>query len=170
MTTVYFIKETPDAILPTRAHPTDAGMDLYSAEDVVLEPNGGRAIVSTGLKIGISPDMPFQREQRLTTELRNSNIYLDIFVWQAEVRPRSGLAAKKGVTVLNTPGTIDNGYRNTLKVIMVNHELEHFEIKKGDKIAQLIFTKSYILPIEEVSEFPDGTKRGKGGFGSTGTK
>jgi dUTP pyrophosphatase len=90
------------------------------------------------------------------------------FVWQAEVRPRSGLAWKKGVTVLNSPGTIDNSYRGELKVIIVNHDDESFEIKKGDKIAQLIFTKSYILPIEEVTKFPEETKRGEKGFGSSG--
>ena len=172
MSKVYFVKTTLDAIIPKRTNPTDAGMDLYAAEDVVVPPNAGRRMVSTGLKIGISPD---QVQERIYEGIiddkewgQQQDYYYDDFVWQAEVRPRSGLAWKKGVTVMNTPGTVDNGYRGDLKVIVVNHGDEPFEIKKGDRIAQLLITKSFLLDVEEVEEFPDETNRGEGGFGSTG--
>lgn len=171
MSKVYFVKIHPDAVIPQRTNPTDAGMDLYSVEDIEIPPNGGRRMVSTGLKIGISPDKvnSFVIEKKI--EQGDTHFPYKVgedFVWQAEVRPRSGLAAKQGITVLNTPGTIDNGYRGELKVIMVNHEVSPFKVSKGDRIAQLVFTKSYILPIEEVQEFPDETSRGEGGFGSSG--
>jgi len=160
MSKVYFIKTTPDAIIPKRANSTDAGMDIYASEDIVVPPNAGRRLVSTGLKIGISPDK--------VNEINCPEFENEVYVWQAEVTPRSGLAWKKGVTVLNSPGIIDNSYRGLLKVIVVNHGDEPFKIEKGDRIAQLIITKSYILPIEEVEEFSDETNRGEGGFGSSG--
>lgn len=186
---VYFVKTTPDAIIPKRNNSTDAGMDLHAAEDVTVPPNAGRRMVSTGLKIGIFPDFvkdvleiedgsfqSFKIDETLNGIISNVEQLQDCiesnnvvsYIWQAEVRPRSGLAWKKGVTVMNTPGTVDNGYRGDLKVIVVNHGDEPFEIKKGDRIAQLVITKSYILDVEEVKEFPDETKRGEKGFGSSG--
>ena len=189
MSVVKFIKISPDAKIPQRANPTDAGMDLCSAEDIVVPPNGGRVLVSTGLKIGISPDKvksvieiedgSFQENYITNEDIVGSIEHLSDcisnkgvvdYVWQAEVRPRSGLAAKNGVTVLNSPGTIDSAYRGEIKVIIVNNEVHPFEIKKGDRIAQLVITKSYILPIEEVEDFSDKTFRGEGGFGSSGTR
>lgn len=174
MTKIYCIKIDKDAIIPKRSNSTDAGMDLYSVEDIIVPPEGGRRMVSTGLKIGICPDIVRRQEHGTSSSKAVSSMVPtpqedDVYVWQAEVRSRSGLAWKKGVVVLNSPGTIDNGYRGEAKVIIVNHGEEPFEIKKGDRIAQLVLTKAYILPVEEVDEFPDDTDRGEGGFGSSGT-
>lgn len=181
MVKVLFKKVSPDAKLPVRAHDTDGGMDLFSAENVVIAA-GERRMVSTGLKIGIVPNgvqvnyiVPDNIFQIMAEEGNNISRFFDYpttetFVWQAEVTPRSGMAVKSGVHVLNSPGKIDNGYRGILMVILQNHCVQPFEIKVGDKIAQLTFTKSYILPVEEVQEFPDETARGEGGFGSSDKK
>jgi dUTP pyrophosphatase len=117
-------------------------MDVLAAEDVVLAP-GARHAVATGLAMAIPHGFEIQ------------------------VRPRSGLALKHGVTVPNTPGTIDSDYRGELKVIMINHGDAAFEIRRGDRIAQLVLapvTQASWLPVEELDE----TVRGEGGFGSTG--
>jgi len=131
-----------EAALPSYAHKGDAGMDLYSVEDVELKP-GERKLVGTGIKIAVEEG------------------------FEAQVRPKSGLAIKEGITVLNTPGTIDSGYRGEVKVILVNLSDKVFEIKKGSKIAQLIFAKVEEAKLEEVEEL-DETSRNEGGFGSTG--
>ncbi len=136
------IQKIADVPLPKYAHPGDAGMDLYSAEDVVLKV-GERKIVSSGIKIAVPEG------------------------YEAQVRPKSGLASNHGITVLNTPGTIDAGYRGIIGVIMINHSNEDFKIEKGMKIAQMIINKIETAEIEEVPEL-DKTKRGEGGFGSTG--
>ena len=117
-------------------------MDVLAAEDVVLAP-GARHAVATGLAMAIPHGFEIQ------------------------VRPRSGLALKHGVTVPNTPGTIDSDYRGELKLIMINHGEADFEIRRGDRIAQLVLapvTQASWLPVEELDE----TVRGEGGFGSTG--
>lgn len=182
MAEIQFIKTTPDARIPTRSNPTDAGMDLYSAEEVVIPGNGGRRLVSTGLKVSIVPDETNRHYNIVdykTIEINKDGYISDTFygfseydeesfVWQLEVRPRSGLALKEGVTVLNSPGTIDSSYQGVLGVILVNHELYPFKVNIGDRIAQLIATKSYILPVTEVNRFEKKTNRGEGGFGSTG--
>lgn len=132
----------PDATLPAYAHASDAGMDVRSIEDLTI-PAGKRALVHTGLVMALPP------------------------MYEAQVRPRSGLALKHGVTVLNTPGTIDSGYRGEVGVILANFGEADFEIKKGDKIAQIVIapvTQPEIVEIESVDE----TDRGAGGFGSTG--
>lgn len=132
----------PDAVLPAYAHASDAGMDVRSIEDLTI-PAGKRALVHTGLVMALPP------------------------LYEAQVRPRSGLALKHGVTVLNTPGTIDSGYRGEVGVILANFGENDFEIKKGDKIAQIVIapvTQPEIVEIEAVDE----TDRGVGGFGSTG--
>lgn len=169
MTKVLFEKIHPEAKIPVRTHATDAGMDLYSVENVVIPPNGGRHCVSTGLKIGITPDkIQSTLVVRYSYPLDLTTGYEENFVWQAEVRPRSGLALKHGVTVKNSPGTIDSGYRSEIKIILENNGDQPFEVKVGDRIAQLLFTKSYLLPIKEVSSLDTDTKRGEGGFGSSG--
>lgn len=142
MTTVKFRKINPSAILPSYAHPGDAGMDLCSVEDLVIQP-GGRAMVRTGLSMMLPPG------------------------YEAQVRPRSGLALKKGVTVLNSPGTIDEGYRGEICVILANFGEESFVIGKGDRIAQMVIAPCTRAEIVEVDALDD-TERGAGGFGSTG--
>ena len=140
--TVKVLRTDPEAQLPAYAHPGDAGMDVRSIEDVTLAP-GARALVRTGLVLELPPDA------------------------EAQVRPRSGLALKHGVTVLNTPGTIDAGYRGEVGVILVNLGAEPFVVEKGMKIAQLVVAPVTQAEIVEVSAV-DATDRGAGGFGSTG--
>jgi dUTP pyrophosphatase len=132
----------PDAILPAYAHPSDAGMDVRSVADMVIAPRK-RALVPTGLVMLLPPG------------------------YEAQVRPRSGLALKHGVTVLNTPGTIDSGYRGEVGVILANFGDEDFVVKKGDKIAQVVIAPVTQPEIAE-TDIVDATDRGTGGFGSTG--
>lgn len=140
--TLAFKRIHPDAVLPAYAHPSDAGMDLRSVADVVI-PRGGRALVPTGLVILLPPR------------------------YEAQVRPRSGLALKHGVTVLNSPGTIDAGYRGEIGVILANFGEADFAVKKGDKIAQLVIAPVTQPQVVE-TDVVDATDRGMGGFGSTG--
>ena len=140
--TLRFRKLRPDAVLPSYAHPSDAGMDVRSVEDLTIAP-GQRALVHTGLVMLLPP------------------------MYEAQVRPRSGLALKSGVTVLNTPGTIDSGYRGEVGVILVNFGDEYFQVRKGDKIAQIVIAPVTQPEIVETTEV-DETDRGAGGFGSTG--
>lgn len=142
--TLGFKRIHPDAVLPAYAHPSDAGMDVRSIEELVI-PAGKRALVHTGLVVLLPP------------------------LYEAQVRPRSGLALKFGVTVLNTPGTIDSGYRGEIGVILANFGDADFIVKKGDKIAQLVIAPVTQPEVCEVSEI-DETDRGAGGFGSTGRK
>ena len=130
------------AILPHYAHPGDAGLDLFAVEEAELAP-GQSCMVKTGVAI----ELPSRTE--------------------AQVRPRSGLANKHAVTVLNTPGTIDEGYRGEIGVILINHGKVPFIVEKGMKIAQMIVKPVISVRVEEVSELSD-TSRGAGGFGSTG--
>ena len=137
-----FKRSHPDAVLPAYAHPSDAGMDVRSIDDLIIAP-GKRALVHTGLIMALPP------------------------LYEAQVRPRSGLALKNGVTVLNTPGTIDSGYRGEIGVILANFGEEDFAVKKGDKIAQIVIAP-VTQPMIEETETIDETDRGAGGFGSTG--
>ena len=134
----------PNAELPTYAHEGDSGMDVRSVEDVDI-PAGGRALVHTGLVANIPSG------------------------WEIQVRPRSGLALKHGITVLNTPGTVDSGYRGEIGVILANLGGEPYSVRKGDKVAQLV-----VSPVVQAEVFAadgvDGTERGAGGFGSTGAR
>ena len=128
--------------LPQYATDGAAGMDVLAAEDVTLAP-GARHAVATGLAVAIPHGFEIQ------------------------VRPRSGLALKFGITVPNTPGTIDSDYRGELKVILINHGADPFEVRRGDRVAQLVLapvTRASWLKVEEL----DQTMRGEGGFGSTG--
>lgn len=140
--TLCFRKIHPDAVLPAYAHPSDAGMDIRSVENLVIQV-GGRALVHTGLVMLLPP------------------------MFEAQVRPRSGLALKHGVTVLNTPGTIDSGYRGEIGVILANFGETPFEVKKGDKVAQIVIAPVTQPEIVE-TDIIDETDRGTGGFGSTG--
>lgn len=133
----------PDAQIPKYAHgpQEDAGMDLCSVEQVVLEP-GKAALVATGLTIELSPGL------------------------EAQVRPRSGLAAKFSITVANAPGTIDPGYRGEVKVILLNLGRENYTVQKGDRIAQMVVAR--YEPVEWAEEDLADSTRGSGGFGSSG--
>jgi dUTP pyrophosphatase len=131
-----------DLPLPSYATPGAAGMDVVSAEELDLMP-GQRHAVATGFKVEIPQG------------------------YEIQVRPRSGLALKHGISVPNTPGTIDSDYRGEVKVIIVNHGSEPFPIRRGDRIAQLIPAAVTRGEFDEVEELED-TARGEGGFGSTG--
>lgn len=128
--------------LPAYATDGAAGMDVLSAEDLTLAP-GARHAVATGLALAI-PDG-----------------------FEVQVRPRSGLALKHGISLPNTPGTIDSDYRGELKIIMINLGDEPFAIHRGDRIAQLVLAPVVLAAWDEVAELDD-TARGEGGFGSTG--
>ena len=133
----------PGLPLPQRAHSDDAGIDLHSAEDVVLQP-GERKLVSTGIAMALDTG------------------YVGL------IHPRSGLAAKRGLSIVNTPGTIDSGYRGEIKVCLVNTDrTEPIEIHRGDRIAQLLVQRVEFPQVVEVTEL-DSTDRGEGGYGSTG--
>jgi len=128
--------------VPEYATPCAAGMDVLSAEDVTLAP-GARHAVATGFAVAIPEG------------------------YEIQVRPRSGLALKHGISVVNAPGTIDSDYRGELKVILINHGGEPFPIHRGDRMAQLVLAPVTRAAWEQVAEL-DGTARGSGGFGSTG--
>lgn len=136
------IQRISDVPLPKYAHPGDAGLDIYSAGDHVLKP-GERKLISTGIKIAVP------------------------IGYEAQIRPKSGLAIKHGLSIVNTPGTIDSGYRGEVGIICINHGQEDIKIQKNNKIAQMIINKVEKADIEEVDELDD-TSRGEGGFGSTG--
>ena len=140
--TLKFKRIHPNAVLPAYAHPSDAGMDIRSVADMTV-PARGRALVPTGLVVLLPP------------------------LYEAQVRPRSGLALKHGITVLNTPGTIDSGYRGEIGVILFNSSDVDFQVKKGDRVAQVVIAPVTQPVIEEAQEI-DETDRGAGGFGSTG--
>lgn len=140
--TVLLKRVHADAVLPAYAHPGDAGLDLCACEAATLLP-GERRLVRTGLVM----ELPSGTE--------------------AQLRPRSGLALKHGITLLNTPGTIDEGYRGELGVILVNLGQEPFEVVPGMRIAQMVIAPVLRVAVEE-SETLGETCRGEGGFGSTG--
>jgi len=148
---VLFKKWYSDAQLPQQAHAGDAGMDLYSYEDAVIQPRSidgplpveGRHLIDCGFAMALPQG------------------------WEAQIRPRSGTAAKKGITVVNTPGTIDAGYRGQVKVCLLNLGATPFVVKKGDRIAQMVISEVPHVDVEEVDQLPMSS-RGEGGFGSTG--
>jgi len=130
--------------MPARANPGDAGLDLHAAEPATLQPAGGRAAIGTGLAVEIPPGHG------------------------ALVLPRSGLAARHGIGLANAPGLIDPGYRGEIRVLLANNDPhEPFEVRPGDRIAQLLlvpFVEAEAVEVAELSE----TARGEGGFGSSG--
>lgn len=133
----------PGLPIPTYAHPDDAGVDLLCTSDVVLAP-GERAVVGTGIAVALP-------------------------VGHAGfVHPRSGLAARVGLSVVNTPGTIDAGYRGEIRICLINHDLrDELRLRRGDRIAQLVVQRVEQVRFVEVRELP-GSGRGSGGYGSTG--
>nr|WP_228536613.1 dUTP diphosphatase [Nocardia sp. XZ_19_231] len=133
----------PGIPVPTRAHPGDAGVDLCTTEDVIIEP-GERVLVGTGIAIALPVG---------TVGL---------------IHPRSGLAAKAGLSVVNTPGTVDAGYRGEIKVCLINHDPRTaIELRRGDRIAQLLVQRVELVDFAEVDDLDD-TARGTGGYGSSG--
>ena len=145
MLDVPVLRLDPDLPLPDYARAGDAGADLLAREDAHLAPGGGRALVPTGIALAI-PDG-----------------------YAGFVQPRSGLALRHGVTCLNTPGLIDAGYRDELRVLLVNLDpYDAFDVRRGDRIAQLVIQRverARFVPVDVL----DDTERGLGGFGSTGT-
>lgn len=142
MIRVFVRRLDPDLPLPTYAHPEDAGLDLMAAEAVTLPP-GGRALVGTGIALALPRG------------------------YAGLVLPRSGLALHRGVTLLNAPGLIDAGYRGEVKVLLVNHGAAPVELRRGERIAQLVVQRVEPVGLEEVAELPPSS-RGARGFGSTG--
>jgi dUTP pyrophosphatase len=138
------VRLDPDLPLPAYAHPGDAGADLHTTVDVVLAP-GERALVPTGIALALPEG------------------YVGL------VHPRSGLAARHGVSIVNTPGTVDAGYRGEVKVLLVNLDpAEPVELRRGERVAQLVVQRVERAAFVEVDALPDSA-RGSGGYGSTGT-
>jgi dUTP pyrophosphatase len=143
---VPLVRLDPDLPLPSYAHQGDAGADLYARQDVMLEPGGGRALVPTGVAMALPPG------------------------YAGFVLPRSGLALRHGVTCLNTPGLIDAGYRDELRVLLVNTDPSiPYEVRRGDRVAQLVIQAVEEAKFSETTpgDLPAST-RGLGGFGHTG--
>jgi dUTP pyrophosphatase len=140
---VAVVRLDPDLPLPSYAHPSDAGADLVTTVDVTLAP-GERAVVPTGIAIALPEG------------------------YVALVHPRSGLAARHGLSIVNTPGTIDAGYRGEIKVLLVNHDpVEPVSLRRGDRVAQVVFQRFERAVFTEVDALPESV-RGIGGYGSTG--
>ncbi len=143
MLDIAILRLDPDLPLPAYAHPGDAGADLLTTVDVALAP-GERALVPTGIALALPEG------------------------YVALVHPRSGLAARHGLSIVNTPGTIDAGYRGEIKVLLINHDpREPIELRRGDRIAQLVVQRYEQARFTEVAELP-ASSRGDGGYGSTG--
>lgn len=142
MIQIKFVLLNQNAKVPQKSHDDDAGFDLFAVEEFVLHPRE-YACIPTGLSI----ELPSGTE--------------------AQIRPRSGLAAKHGVTVLNTPGTIDAGYRGEIKVILINHGKEDLSIHPGMRIAQMVIKPVHEISFTEVLVLQESA-RGEGGFGSSG--
>lgn len=141
--TVLVQRLDPDLPLPAYAHPGDAGADLLTTVDIRLEP-GERVLVPTGIALALPQG------------------------YAAFVHPRSGLAARHGLSILNTPGTVDAGYRGEVKVLLINHDpVEPIWLRRGDRVAQLVVQQVATVAFHEVDSLPD-SERGDGGYGSTG--
>lgn len=133
-----------EAKIPEKAHKTDAGFDLFSVEDTLIL-SGEYKLIKTGISIQLPPST------------------------EAQIRPRSGMALKFGITVLNSPGTIDEEYRGEIGVVLINHGKSDFQVEKHMKIAQMVVNPVMQVELKEIDILTD-TARGAGGFGSTGTK
>lgn len=139
---VQVVKLTKEAVMPKKSHAGDAGYDVFTSEPTVLKPME-RKLVGTGIKMAVPKNI------------------------EAQVRPKSGLAINNGLAVLNSPGTIDPNYRGEIKVILINLGNKEIRLDKGQKIAQLIFSRFETPELEETEKL-DETERNEGGFGSTG--
>lgn len=140
---IQVVRLDPDLPVPSYAHPGDAGADLVAATDVTLAP-GERALIPTGIALAL-PDG-----------------------YVALVHPRSGLAARHGLSIVNSPGTIDAGYRGEIKVLLINHDPhDQIELRRGDRVAQLVVQRFERAGFVEVDALPESA-RGVGGYGSTG--
>ena len=140
---VQVVRLDPDLPLPSYAHPGDAGADLLTSVDVSIAP-GERCLVPTGIALAVP----------------EGHVAL--------VHPRSGLAARHGLSIVNTPGTVDSGYRGEIKVLLINHDpSETIELRRGDRVAQLVFQRVEHAAFQEVEALADSA-RGSGGYGSTG--
>ena len=146
MTKIQIKKLSNEVLTPKYETSGSSGMDIaaYIEKEVIINP-GEKALIPTGFSLSIPQG------------------------YEVQIRPRSGLAAKKGVTVLNTPGTIDSDYRGEIKVILINLSKDIFYVKSGERIAQMVVCPVKQVALEEVNELSE-TNRGVGGFGSTGTK
>ncbi len=146
MTKIQIKKLSTSVSFPKYETPGSSGLDIaaHIEENIIINP-GEKSLISTGLFVAIP------------------------IGYEIQIRPRSGLAAKKNITVLNTPGTIDADYRGEIKVILINLGKEKFTIESGDRIAQMVVCPVIQAELEEVTELSN-TERGSGGFGSTGTK
>jgi dUTP pyrophosphatase len=142
VTTILFRKLRPSARAPERRTAGAAGFDISASEDTVI-PSGRHAAVPTGIAVAMPAD------------------------FEAQVRPRSGLALKHGIGVLNSPGTIDPDYRGEIKVILFNLSDASYRVREGDRIAQLVFSRLDDVELVETEQLSD-TERGEGGFGHTG--
>jgi dUTP pyrophosphatase len=140
---IALLRLDPDLPAPAYAHPGDAGADLVSAVDITLAP-GERGLVPTGVAVALPHG------------------------YVALVHPRSGLAARHGLSIVNTPGTVDAGYRGEIKVLLINHDpRESIVLRRGDRVAQLVIQRVETARFVEVDVLPDSV-RGQGGYGSTG--
>ena len=146
MTKIQIKKLSNEVLTPKYETSGSSGMDIaaYIKQDITIEP-GEKALIPTGFSLSIP------------------------LGYEVQIRPRSGLAAKKGITILNTPGTIDSDYRGEIKVILINLSKDGFSVKNGERIAQMVVCPIKQVVVEEVKELSE-TNRGIGGFGSTGTK
>jgi dUTP pyrophosphatase len=143
---IFRLPEARDLPLPRQATSQSAGFDLLArVEDVMEVPPGERALVPTGIAIALPEG------------------------YEAQVRPRSGLALNKGLTLVNTPGTIDADYRGEIRLIVINHGKEPVEIRRGDRLAQMVIHRLPRIVLEEVERLPE-SGRGAGGFGHTGER
>ena len=146
MTKIQIKKLSSDVLTPQYETPGSSGMDIsaYIRKDIIIN-SGDRALVPTGFSLSIPKG------------------------YEVQIRPRSGLASKKGITVLNTPGTIDSDYRGEIRVVIINLSKDKFIVKNGERIAQIVVCPVEQVSMEEVKDLSE-TERGVGGFGSTGTK
>ena len=140
---IKIVKLDPQAIIPHYAHPGDAGLDLFAVEETTIQP-GETKLIKTGIAIALPPNT------------------------EAQIRPRSGLALKHSITVLNSPGTIDAGYRGEIGIILINHGKKLFQTLPGMRIAQMVVAPIIQSKVTVVAQL-DSTFRGEYGFGSTGT-
>jgi dUTP pyrophosphatase len=146
MTKIQIKKLSNEVLTPKYETPGSSGMDIAACidRDIIIN-SGDKALVPTGFSLAIP------------------------LGYEVQIRPRSGLAIKKGITVLNTPGTIDSDYRGEIKVVLINLSKEKFTVKNGERIAQMVVCPIEQVSVDEVKELPE-TDRGKDGFGSTGIK